>query len=94
MLAVTEVVVRWVTPRFSSTWTSRRSPPAVTAVFLSYETRVFAWITRETNIDQAHEHNRAYLQSLPETSYPLEPTGDAAEVNEEQRVTPGGYEQR
>ena len=32
--------------------------------------------------------------SLPETSYPLEPTGDPAEVNEEQRVTSGGFEQR
>ena len=95
LLLVTEVVVRWVTLRFSSTWTSRRSPPAVTAVFLSYETRIFAWITtKKTNFSQAHEHNRAYLQSLPETSYPLEPTGDAAEVNEEQRITPGGYSQR
>ncbi|KAJ0416368.1 zinc-finger domain-containing protein [Aspergillus carlsbadensis] len=42
----------------------------------------------------AHEHHRAYLQSLPETSYPLEATGDAAEVNETQRVTEGGFEQR
>ncbi|KAL2839990.1 zinc-finger domain-containing protein [Aspergillus pseudodeflectus] len=42
----------------------------------------------------AHESNRAYLQSLPETSYPLESTGDPAEVNETQRVTEGGYEQR
>jgi len=43
---------------------------------------------------QAHEHHRAYLKSLPSTSYPLEPTGDAAEVNEEQRVTPEALEQR
>ncbi|ODM21255.1 Lactobacillus shifted protein [Aspergillus cristatus] len=42
----------------------------------------------------AHEHHRAYLKSLPSTSYPLEPTGDAAEVNEEQRVTPEALEQR
>ncbi|CAI7600572.1 unnamed protein product [Penicillium glandicola] len=42
----------------------------------------------------AHEHHRAYLKSLPATSYPLEPTGDAAEVNESQRVTEGGLEQR
>lgn len=46
------------------------------------------------NERQAHEHHRKYLMSLPETSYPLEPTGDPAEVNEEQRVTPGGFEQR
>ncbi|RAH73006.1 zinc-finger domain-containing protein [Aspergillus aculeatinus CBS 121060] len=42
----------------------------------------------------AHEQHRAYLKSLPATSYPLEPTGDAAEVNESQRVTDGAFEQR
>ncbi|CAP96365.1 hypothetical protein E8E15_004991 [Penicillium rubens] len=42
----------------------------------------------------AHEQHRAYLKSLPATSYPLEPTGDAVEVNESQRVTEGGFEQR
>ncbi|KAB8233401.1 hypothetical protein ETB97_001366 [Aspergillus alliaceus] len=42
----------------------------------------------------AHEQHRAYLESLPATSYPLKPTGDAAEVNETQRVTEGGLEQR
>ncbi|PLB35181.1 zinc-finger domain-containing protein [Aspergillus candidus] len=42
----------------------------------------------------AQEKHRAYLKSLPATSYPLEPVGDAAEVNEEQRVTDGGLEQR
>jgi NADH dehydrogenase (ubiquinone) Fe-S protein 6 len=43
---------------------------------------------------QAHEQHRAYLESLPATSYPLKPVGDAAEVNETQRVTEGGLEQR
>ncbi|EKV11019.1 NADH-ubiquinone oxidoreductase [Penicillium digitatum] len=42
----------------------------------------------------ANEKHRAYLESLPATSYPLEPTGDAVEVNESQRVTEGGLEQR
>ncbi|KAJ5104336.1 Zinc finger CHCC-type [Penicillium alfredii] len=42
----------------------------------------------------AHEHHRSYLESLPETSYPLQSAGDAAEVNETQRVTEGGLEQR
>ncbi|EEP79146.1 hypothetical protein UREG_03992 [Uncinocarpus reesii 1704] len=42
----------------------------------------------------AHEHNRKFLESLPQTSYPLEPLGDAAEVPESQRITEGGYEQR
>ncbi|KAI9809488.1 MAG: hypothetical protein M1826_003879 [Phylliscum demangeonii] len=35
----------------------------------------------------ANEHHRAHLQSLPRTSYPLEPTGDEAEVAETQRTT-------
>ncbi|KAF9886474.1 hypothetical protein FE257_011381 [Aspergillus nanangensis] len=36
-------------------------------------------------VPYAHEHHRAYLKSLPATSFPLEPTGDAAEANESQR---------
>lgn len=43
---------------------------------------------------QAHEQHRAYLESLPATSYPLKPTEDPAQVNESQRVTDGGFEQR
>ncbi|KAF2871154.1 hypothetical protein BDV95DRAFT_573394 [Massariosphaeria phaeospora] len=35
----------------------------------------------------ANEHHKEYLQSLPETSYPLEPTGNQFEVQETQRVT-------
>ncbi|PVI04303.1 NADH-ubiquinone oxidoreductase [Periconia macrospinosa] len=35
----------------------------------------------------ANEHHREYLQSLPETSYPLEFQGDPAEVEESQRIT-------
>jgi len=42
----------------------------------------------------AHEQHRKFLQSLPTNTYPLEPTGDAAEVNESQRVTDGALEQR
>ncbi|EED17799.1 NADH-ubiquinone oxidoreductase [Talaromyces stipitatus ATCC 10500] len=42
----------------------------------------------------AHEKNKSYLKSLPSTSYPLEPTGHPAEVEEAQRITEGGYEQR
>lgn len=43
---------------------------------------------------QAQEQHRAYLESLPATSYPLKPTDDPAQVNEKQRVTEGGLEQR
>lgn len=43
----------------------------------------------EAHIDlpQAHEHHREYLKSLPYTPYPLEPTGDKFEVQENQRIT-------
>ncbi|KKA20027.1 hypothetical protein T310_5970 [Rasamsonia emersonii CBS 393.64] len=40
----------------------------------------------------AHEQHREYLKSLPSTSYPLEPTDEAAE--ETQRLTEGAAEKR
>lgn len=43
---------------------------------------------------QAHEKHKAYLKSLPSTSYPLEPTGSPVEVEENQRITEGAFEQR
>ncbi|KAL2010772.1 hypothetical protein VTN00DRAFT_6579 [Thermoascus crustaceus] len=42
----------------------------------------------------AHEQHRPYLESLPSTTYPLKPTGHPAEVNETQRITNEGFEQR
>ncbi|KAI9803793.1 MAG: hypothetical protein M1825_001673 [Sarcosagium campestre] len=42
----------------------------------------------------AHEHHRKHLESLPSTSYPLVPEGDAAEVEVSQRITDKGLEQR
>ncbi|KAK2749552.1 hypothetical protein FQN55_003252 [Onygenales sp. PD_40] len=42
----------------------------------------------------ANEHNRKALEAQAQTSYPLEPTGDPVEVNESQRITPEGFEQR
>ncbi|EGD88139.1 hypothetical protein H112_04621 [Trichophyton rubrum D6] len=42
----------------------------------------------------ANEHHRAVLEAQPRTSYPLEAIGDAAEINETQRITPSGFEQR
>lgn len=90
---MTVVAVPWATPRSSSTPTSPRLLPAATAVFPSYVATELVSMMRANNV-QAHEQHRAYLKSLPATSYPLEPTGDAAEVNESQRVTEGGFEQR
>lgn len=84
------------TPRSSSTLTSPRSPLADTAVFPTYVHFYLLRIVIGSCLlySQAHEHHRAYLKSLPATSYPLEPTNDAADVNEAQRVTEGGLEQR
>lgn len=42
----------------------------------------------------AHESHRKFLETLPSPSYPLEPTGDPAEVNESQQVTDRPLEQR
>ena len=95
--AATVVVVLWATLGFSSTPTSRRLPPAATAVFLLYDSSIHPWgrwNPLKLILLQAQEQHRAYLKSLPATSYPLEPTGDAAEVNEAQRVTEGSFEQR
>ncbi|KAL9614461.1 MAG: hypothetical protein Q9167_001064 [Letrouitia subvulpina] len=43
---------------------------------------------------QAHENNRKMLQSLPSTTYPLEPQGHSAEVPESQRVSDEPFGQR
>jgi len=43
---------------------------------------------------QAHEHHRKMLQSLPSTTYPLEPVGAPAEVPESQRVSDEPFGQR
>jgi NADH dehydrogenase (ubiquinone) Fe-S protein 6 len=58
--------------------------------------RVINLELNSTNVSQAHEHYRKHLQSLPaeELGYPLEPTGDVAEVNESQKVTDEPFAQR
>ncbi|TAQ87721.1 hypothetical protein B7494_g3940 [Chlorociboria aeruginascens] len=42
----------------------------------------------------ANEHHRAHLESLPDTSYPLKTTGDAAEIPQSQRITDEALGQR
>jgi len=42
----------------------------------------------------AHEHHRKHLESLPSTTYPLGPHGDAAEVPVSQRITDEALGQR
>lgn len=43
---------------------------------------------------QAHEHHRKLLQSMPYTTYPLEPLGHPAEVSQSQRVSDEPFGQR
>lgn len=62
-------------------------------VSLSFKMRHILYIChRLTATVQAHEQHREYLKSLPSTSYPLEPTDEAAE--ETQRLTEGAAEKR
>lgn len=94
-------------PGSSSTPTSPRSAGAHTAVFHSYvtsnspvsdenSTPKTEYLRNETDKRQAHEHHRAHLESLPadQLSYPLGPKGNAAEVNEAQKVTDEPLAQR
>jgi len=100
-----EEVVLLDTRGSSSTWTSPRSAGAHTAVChlyvnptakLSGEGTYIRYGWDYTNAHQAHEHHRKHLESLPaeELGYPLEPTGNAAEVNETQKVTDEPLAQR
>ncbi|KAH6668839.1 hypothetical protein B0J14DRAFT_599415 [Halenospora varia] len=42
----------------------------------------------------ANEHHRKHIEALPDTAYPLEPQGKAAEVPESQRITGEALGQR
>jgi len=42
----------------------------------------------------ANEHHRKHLESMPSTTYPLAPKGDAAEIPESQRITDEALGQR
>lgn len=93
-------VAHWVTLRSSSTSTSPRSAAALIVVFHTYVDTLSCMCPGVccdqvlTVLIQAHEQHRPYLESLPSTTYPLKPTGHPAEVNETQRITNEGFEQR
>ncbi|KAF1962594.1 NADH-ubiquinone oxidoreductase [Byssothecium circinans] len=55
-------------------------------IFINLDKPQINWCTY-CGIPFANEHHRAHLESLPETSYPLGPRGDPAEVHESQRIT-------
>ncbi|KAF2718947.1 hypothetical protein K431DRAFT_229692 [Polychaeton citri CBS 116435] len=52
-------------------------------IFINVDKPQICWCTY-CGVPYAHEHHRKHLESLPSTTYPLEPQGDAAEVR-----TPG-----
>ncbi|KAF1981730.1 NADH-ubiquinone oxidoreductase [Aulographum hederae CBS 113979] len=62
-------------------------------IFINLDKPQICWCTY-CGVPFAHEHNRKHLESLPSTSYPLAPTGDAAEVEESQRITDEPFGQR
>ncbi|KAH8732124.1 NADH-ubiquinone oxidoreductase [Phaeosphaeriaceae sp. PMI808] len=79
--------VRWTHDRIVSC-DGGGGPLGHPRIFINVDKPKINWCTY-CGVPFAHEHHRAHLESLPasELSYPLEPTGDAAEVGETQRVT-------
>lgn len=82
-------------------WTSQRvvscdgggGPLGHPRIFINVDKPQINWCTY-CGLPFAHEHHRQHLQSVPRTSYPLEPVGDEAEVGEVQRVTDEAFAQR
>jgi len=55
-------------------------------IFINLDKPQINWCTY-CGVPFANEHHRKHIEALPNPSYPLEPTGDAAEVQESQRIT-------
>ena len=83
----------WVIQGSSSMWINRRFAGARIADYHSYAFRP-SLLWSVLMFLQAHEHHRKLLESQPTTTYPLEPTGDPAEVQETQRITDEPFGQR
>ncbi|KAF1829232.1 NADH-ubiquinone oxidoreductase [Decorospora gaudefroyi] len=64
-------------------------------IFINTDKPQICWCTY-CGLPFAHEKHRTFLEAKPkhELSYPLAPTGDAAEVNEAQKVTDEPLAQR
>ncbi|KAL8691033.1 MAG: hypothetical protein Q9218_003655 [Villophora microphyllina] len=75
-------------------WTDKRvvscdgggGPMGHPRIFINVDKPRINWCTY-CGLPFAHEHHRKYLQSLPMTTYPLEPQGAVGEVPESQRVS-------
>ncbi|KAF1918626.1 NADH-ubiquinone oxidoreductase [Ampelomyces quisqualis] len=79
--------VRWTHDRIVSC-DGGGGPLGHPRIFINVDKPQICWCTY-CGLPFAHEHHRKHLQSLPaeELGFPLEPTGNVAEVGESQRVT-------
>jgi len=73
----------------------RGGPLGHPRIFINVDKPQICWCTY-CGLPFAHEKHRALLEATPEheLSYPLGPKGDAAEVNETQKVTDEPLAQR
>lgn len=82
-------------------WTSSRTvscdggggPLGHPRIFINVDKPQICWCTY-CGLPFAHEHHRKHLQSLPSTTYPLEPVGEPAEVPQQQRISDEAFAQR
>ena len=84
--------VRWTSSRIVSC-DGGGGPLGHPRIFINVDKPQICWCTY-CGLPFAHEHHRKHLQSLPSTTYPLEPVGEPAEVPQQQRVSDEAFGQR
>ncbi|KAI4175567.1 MAG: hypothetical protein LQ343_001558 [Gyalolechia ehrenbergii] len=84
--------VRWTKQRVVSC-DGGGGPLGHPRIFINVDKPQINWCTY-CGLPFANEHHRNYLQSLPSTTYPLEPQGAVGEVPESQRVSDEPFGQR
>ncbi|KAI4106445.1 MAG: hypothetical protein L6R37_002136 [Teloschistes peruensis] len=84
--------VRWTKQRVVSC-DGGGGPLGHPRIFINVDKPQINWCTY-CGLPFANEHHRKLLQSLPSTTYPLEPQGAVGEVPESQRVSEEPFAQR
>ncbi|KAL8943703.1 MAG: hypothetical protein Q9216_000902 [Gyalolechia sp. 2 TL-2023] len=84
--------VRWTKQRVVSC-DGGGGPLGHPRIFINVDKPQINWCTY-CGLPFANEHHRKHLQSLPSTTYPLEPQGAVGEVAETQRVSDEPFAQR
>lgn len=84
--------VRWTKQRVVSC-DGGGGPLGHPRIFINVDKPQINWCTY-CGLPFANEHHRKYLQSLPSTTYPLEPQGAVGEVPESQKVSDEPFAQR